>query len=65
MPYFNRYTLILAFCVSLFLGRPDQALAETSCAAPAFLVKGVKVEAESVSGDAARKIAMNMGIEKS
>jgi len=65
MPYFNRYTLILAFCVSLFLGRPDQALAETTCAAPAFLIKGVKVEAESISGDAARKIAMNMGIEKS
>lgn len=65
MPYFSRYTLILALCVSVFLGRVDQALAESSCAAPAFLVKGVEVEAESVSGDEARKIAMNMGIEKS
>jgi len=65
MSYFYRYTLILAVCVSVFLGRTENSMAETRCAAPAFLVKGVQVEALSDSGNAARTIAMNQGIEKS
>jgi len=65
MPSHFSYTLILALCISVFLGRADVAMADTRCAVPAFLVEGVEVAAESVSGDAARQIAMDRGLEKS